>query len=366
MEQTEKPIRVLHILTGLSSGGAESFIMNMYRNMDRTKVQFDFLLRRGENSYREELEKMGSRVYHTAQWPRCFLKNMLQTSRFFKEHPYSIVHIHANALLYMYALKCAKKSGVPCRIVHSHNSAMLYPWLLPLHRMNRKKISKWATDNLACSDDAGRWMFLEPYTIFHNAIDLTAFQYDDTKRMALREQLGIREDEFVVGHIGRFSKQKNHEFLVDVFHEVVKKRSNSRLVLIGEGPLRERIVKKIQGLGLEERVLFLGARKDVADLINLFDLFVFPSTYEGLGTVLIEAQANGLPVVCSDVISNQAILDPETNQLPLSASAQQWASVILQRNTDRKSLTARLKAAGFDIIEEAKRLQAFYLFKIKP
>lgn len=360
LEQAEKPIRVLHILTGLSSGGAEAFIMNAYRNMDRTKVRFDFLLRSSENRYREELENMGSRVYYMPEWPRCFAKNMLQTSRFFQEHHYSIVHIHANALLYVYALKCAKKSGVPYRIVHSHNTAMLYTWLLPLHRMNRKKVSKWATDMLACSEDAGKWMFCDPYTIFHNAIDLAAFQYDEKKRKALREQLGIREDEFVVGHIGRFLKQKNHEFLVDIFHELVRKKDNSRLVLIGEGPLREKIVKKIQGLGLEDCVLFLGERKDVANVINLFDFFVFPSTYEGLPHVLIEAQANGLPVVCSDVIPDQAILDPATNKLPLSASAQQWANVILKRDTMRREFTTQLRVAGYDITEEASRLQAFY------
>ena len=133
----KKPIRVLHVLTGLSSGGAESFIMNMYRNMDRSKVQFDFLLRSTDNIYREELEKMGSNVYITASFPRHFIRNAVQTARFFKEHSYDIIHVHANALLYTYALSCAKRNGTKCRIIHSHNAAMAYMRLLPLRRWSQ-------------------------------------------------------------------------------------------------------------------------------------------------------------------------------------------------------------------------------------
>lgn len=358
-----EPIRVLHILTGLSTGGAESFIMNMYRNMDRSKVQFDFLLRSTDNIYHEELEKMGSRVYVTASFPRHFIKNAIQTARFFKEHSYDIIHVHANALLYTYAISCAKRNGVKCRIIHSHNAAMAHMRLLPLHKANKRRITSLATDCFACSDDAGRWMFPGGFKVIPNAIDLRAFAYDIQKRKLVRQNLGIGEDDFVIGHIGRFTPQKNHAFLLDVFAEVTKRKPNAKLLLLGDGELRRDVEEKTAKLQLQNRVIFLGARKDVSDIINAFDVFVFPSIYEGLAIAMLEAQANGLRVVCSDMISDQTVLTSFVKKLSLSDDASVWAGHVLNVDSMRNDAGDALVRAGFDIRSAAKNLQEFYLSK---
>ena len=362
--ENQEVVRVLHILTGLSNGGAESFIMNMYRNIDRSKVQFDFLLRSNENCFKDELEKMGSRVYTTASFPRHFIRNALQTSRFFKEHHFDIVHVHANALLYTYALSCAKKNGVKCRIIHSHSSAIVYAQLLPIHNANKYRIQKLATDFFACSDVAGKWMFPGRYTLVRNAIDLPAFAFCEQKRVQFRERLGIKSDEFVLGHVGRFAETKNHVFLVDVFYELLKYRKNSKLVLVGEGELMPKIKERVQQLDLSDQVVFLGARKDVADIINAFDVFVFPSIYEGLGIVIIEAQANGVPAICSDAVPDQAIIGSAVTKLSLASGAKVWADYILNTELQRVQLMDRLQAAGYDVRAEAKKLQEYYLSKV--
>lgn len=364
MEQKNAPIRVLHVLTGLSSGGAESFIMNMYRNIDRAKVQFDFLLRSDENIYKEELAEMGSRVYITASFPRHFIQNALQTSKFFQEHHYDIIHVHANALLYTYALSCAERNGVKCRIIHSHNSAMAHMQLLPIHNANKRRIQKLATDFFACSDAAGKWMFHGDYSLVHNAIDLSAFAYSTQKRARVREKLGIKEDELAIGHVGRFTEQKNHDFLIEVFHKVLQSEENAKLVLLGEGPLKHAMEQKADALKIADRVLFLGARKDVAEIMNAFDIFVFPSIYEGLPVVLLEAQANGLSIICADTISDQAFFDCAVLKLPLTLDAKSWADYVINVNTGRMQLTDSLQAVGYDIKAEAQKLQSFYLSKV--
>lgn len=363
--EENKPVRVLHVLTGLSSGGAESFIMNMYRNMDRKKVQFDFLLRSTENVYEEELRKMGSRVYVTAAFPKHFIQNALQTSRFFREHRYDIIHVHANALLYMFALNCARRNGVKCRIIHSHNSAMAHMRLLPIHNANKKRIHKLATDFFACSESAGKWMFDGDFTVVHNAIDLDTFAYDAQKREKLRTELGIGEQNLVLGHIGRFAAQKNHSFLIDIFAEVVKAMPESKLVLLGDGELREAAEDKVRKLNLSDRVLFLGTRKDVAELVNVFDLFVFPSLYEGLAIVALEAQANGLPVVCSEQLADQTLFGTTRHKLSLNENAVAWAKYILSVDSTRQDLRSTLAEAGYDIRKEAQKLQNFYLSKVE-
>ena len=365
MEHKNEPVRVLHVLTGLSSGGAESFIMNMYRNIDRNKVQFDFLLRSNENIFKDELEKMGSRVFTTASFPRHFIQNALQTSRFFKEHHYDIIHVHANALLYTYALSCAKKNGVKCRIIHSHNSAMAHMQLLPIHNANKRRIHKLATDFFACSDAAGKWMFNGAYTLVHNAIDLSAFAYSAKNRAQIREKLGIKDDELVIGHVGRFTEQKNHDFLIEAFNEIVKSGRNAKLLLVGDGPLKQAMEKKTDELKLADRVVFLGARKDVAEMMSAFDIFVFPSNYEGLGIVVIEAQANGITTICSDAVPDQAIVGNSVIRLPLTINAKAWAESIANADIRRVQLTENLQAAGYDIRVEAKKLQEFYLSKVK-
>lgn len=364
MSSSNRPLRVLHVLTALSSGGAESFIMNMYRHMDPSQVQFDFLLRSEENLYKDELERMGSKVYITAPFPAHFLRNAFDTVRFFKNHHYDIIHVHANALLYMFALRCAKKYGVKCRIIHSHNSSMKFLPLLPIHNANKRIISSLATDYFACSDEAGKWMFPDKYTLVNNAISLDDFQFKKQIRHRIRTELGIRDNERVYGHVGRFAPQKNHDFLLDVFHELLKYQPQAKLILVGSGPLQPEIEKKAQSLAIDDRILFLGIKNNISDILNAFDVFLLPSLYEGLCIALIEAQANGLPIVCSDAISNQGIFCSSAHLLPLSKGANYWAEYIASNSFQRYNIIPVLQDAGFDIIQEAKKLQSFYLSQI--
>lgn len=360
MEQKE-PVRVLHVLTGLTTGGAESFIMNMYRNLDRNQVQFDFLLRSSDNIYKDELEEMGSRIYVTAAFPRHFIQNAIQTSAFFKTHHYDIIHVHANALLYTYALECAKKSGVKCRIIHSHNAAMAHMQLLPIHRANKRRIGGLATEFFACSNVAGQWMFDRDFSVIPNAIDLPAFTFNVETRDRIREKYGIRSEELVIGHIGRFTEQKNHSFLLDVFAEIIKIRPNSKLMLVGDGELRCSIEAKAEKQKLRNKIVFLGSTNTVSEIVNAFDVFVFPSVYEGLGIVALEAQANGLRMICSEAVPSEVLMDDSMCTLPLSAGAEYWAWQILNMDTKRLDLTERIRSAGYDVRYEAQKLQAFYI-----
>lgn len=367
MKKSEKhngqPVRVLHVLSGLNSGGAESFIMNMYRHMDRSKIQFDFLLRSTANVFESELQQMGSKVYVTASFPGHFIRNAFQTHSFFRKHKYEIVHVHANALLYMTALRCAKMNGVNCRIIHSHNSAMAHMKLLPIHDFNKKHIDKIATDYFACSDSAGQWMFEKKYTIIPNAIDTEAFEFNENKRTEIRKQLGIDEDALVIGHVGRFNEQKNHAFLIDIFHEVIKQKPDSKLLLVGDGPLHHEISNRAQELNIIGNVLFLGVRNDVSNIINAIDIFVFPSLYEGFPVAIVEAQANGLKVVCSEAIPKQALFLDNAQVISLEHSPQYWAEYVLNADKTRTNARDKIEEAGFDIRVEAKKLQDFYLSK---
>ena len=355
-----EPIRVLHVITGLSSGGAESFIMNMYRNIDHDKVQFDFLLRSNDNRFADELKDNGSRVYYTASFPKHAVKNALEVKRFFQLHAYDIVHVHGNALLYMTALEEAKRVGVPCRIMHSHNSSMANLKALPIHNFNKKRIHSLATDCFACSDEAGKWMFDSDYRVIHNAVDTQKFRFDEKARNELRAEWSIPKDALVIGHIGRFWNQKNHPFLIKVFKKVQEVNPDAYLVLIGDGGNKTDIEKMVSDLNLDNRVVFAGVRADVHKALSAFDVFAFPSIYEGLSVVVMESQANGLPVICSEATSTEALFSEASVQISLEKGVEVWRDAILAAAGKRYDAESAIIAAGYDICHEAKKLQDFY------
>ncbi len=360
-----KPVRVLHVITELASGGGEMFIMNMYRNIDRSKVQFDFLLRGEHNYYKNELEQMGSHVYYTASFPGHMIRNYFQVKKILKANKYDIIHVHANALYYMTAILEAKRQGVRCRIMHSHSSSTYKPRMVFIHSFFKNRIHKIATHCFCCSEEAGNWMFGNNFKIINNAIDLKGFQFNEELRQIVRQELNIPEDAFVIGHVGRFYDVKNHLFLVEIFKNIVKRKDKSILVMVGEGELRPSVEEQVGLYGLNEKVMFTGMRKDVNRLYNAFDLFVLPSLFEGLPIVTIEAQANGLPVFCSDVVSKDINITPCMHFLSLSLGAEKWADEILQVDLKRINTTQYLINARFDIREEAKRLQDFYLAQVQ-
>lgn len=283
--------------------------------------------------------------------------------QFFREKKYRIVHSNINTLS-VFPLYAAKKAGVPVRIAHSHSTSNQREWKKNLMKNALRPFSKvWATDYFACSELAGRYLFGNKafdkgeVKIIHNAIDVEKFKFDPEARKKLRKEIGIADDDFVVGHIGRFVEQKNHRFLIDVFAEVKKKKKNAKLVLIGQGPLREEIEQKVKDLGLEKDVFFLGQRSDTNKLYSVFDVFCLPSLYEGLPVVGVEAQANGVPCVFSDRITKETIYNNA-----VMMDYEDICKTLLNEELIRKNTNSDT----FDIRKTVKDIRDYYLAKSKP
>lgn len=278
-----EPIRVLHIVPNMQAGGLETLIMNIYRNIDRTKVQFDFLVHyTGNYFYDDEIRSLGGRIYKlSVRDDNNFIKYLKDLDAFFKKHPeYKIVHGHMESLGQFY-FKAAKKDGVPVRVAHSHNSATENTFKGKIKGLLLKRYKVFATDYFACSQKAGEFMFAnKKFTVLKNAIIVNNFIYNENERNRLRKELGI-EGKIVIGHAGRFCEQKNHKFLIDVFKKIADLENNAVLLLIGAGETFEKVKEQVCEYGLEERVIFLGVRKDIASLYQAMDCFVFPSLFEG-------------------------------------------------------------------------------------
>lgn len=365
--KTNEPIVVAQIMGKWLGGGVEAVIMNYYRHIDRTKVQFDFICDEDStNIPYEEIEKLGGKVILCPPYQKLpkYLKFLKQL---FKEKKYRIVHSNINTLS-VFPLYAAKKAGVPVRIAHSHSTSNPKEWKKNLLKNALRPFSKkYATDYFACSELAGRYLFgnkafdAGKVKIIHNAIDVEKFKYDPEARKKLRKEIGIKDDDFVVGHIGRFVEQKNHRFLIDIFAEVKKEKKNAKLVLVGQGPLREEIEEKVKNLGLEKDVFFLGQRNDTNKLYSVFDVFCLPSLYEGLGIVNIEAQASALFCVVSDEIPRDAKILNSIRFVSLKQSKSDWAKKITQQKT-RVYETRRMpnNSRFYNIGAEAKKTECVY------
>lgn len=359
--------RVLHIVACMDRGGLETMIMNYYRNIDREKLQFDFLVHSDNaGEYADEIKQLGGRIYHVSAMNPFSMKYRNQLKQFFITHSeYLVIHAHMNCMSAV-VLRVAKEVGVPVRIAHSHNTNEDFGIKYFIKMYYKRKINLYATDRFACGEKAGRWLFgNEDFKLIRNAIDLKSFVYSDETRKKARFALGIEENELVIGHVGRFADQKNHEFILDIFGEI-QKRFNSKLILIGDGEKKNSILQKIRSLDITEKVMLLGVRDDVEKIMQAFDVFLFPSKYEGLPVTLIEAQAAGLPCVISDTISREAILSEIVHVNRLSDSVTVWAdSVEAAGNTIRKDASEIIRQHGYDIQEQAKILECFYLEKMK-
>lgn len=356
-------IRVLQVVTYMGRGGLETMLMNYYRNIDRDKVQFDFLTHRDERwDYDDEIESLGGKIYHLPKL-NPFSKSYLNAlDKFFKEHKeYQIVHCHQDCLS-GFVLKVAKKNGVKFTIAHSHNANQDKNLKYLIKVFEKRKIPKYADKLFACGDEAGRWMFnTDNFEVLNNAIDTDLYTYNKEKADKVKKEFSI-ENKFVVGHVGRFSTQKNHEFLIDIFNEVQKIKEDSVLMLVGDGDLRPEMEQKVRDLQIENKVIFTGVRSDVNDLMQGMDVFLFPSLYEGLGIVLIEAQAAGLKCVISDTIPKDGVLTDDVACRSLTQSPIVWANEILKyqeyKRTNNKEI---IKKADYDIKNNAKTLEQFYI-----
>lgn len=333
MEQKTEPIRIAHIIGKWIGGGVESVVMNYYRHIDRTKIQFDFICDEDStNIPYEEIDKLGGKVILIPPYQKV-IKYHKELKRVFKEGNYRIVHSHINTLS-VFSLFAAKCAGVPVRIAHSHSTTNKKEKKKNLMKQILRPFSKmFATNYMCCSELAGRWLFgNKEYDkgnvyLLNNAIDLDKFKYDEKIRENKRKELNIDDDTLVIGHVGRFVEQKNHRFLIDIFNEVHKQNNNSILLLAGQGPLMEEMKEKVRNLGLEKNVKFLGQRDDISELYQAFDIFCLPSLYEGLPVVGVEAQATGNLCVFSNEMTKETKVLKTTEFLSLDQSTKKWKKI---------------------------------------
>ena len=369
METIEEPIRVASVIGRYIGGGVEAVTINYYRNIDKNKVQLDFICDEDStNIPYEEIERMGGKVIIIPSYSKPF-KYHKALKRVLKEGNYKIIHSNINTLS-VFSLFAAKCAGVPVRIAHSHSTTNKKEKKKNLMKQILRPFSKvFATDYMCCSELAGRWLFgNKEYDkgnvyLLNNAIDLDKFKYNESLRKNKRKELGIKDDALVIGHIGRFVAQKNHDFLIDIFNEIHKKNNNSILLLAGQGPLMEDIKNKVKELNLEDSVKFLGQRNDANELYQAFDVFLLPSLYEGLPVVGVEAQAAGLLCYLSDDMTKETKVLDITKFMSLNNTPEEWADNILDdvKKYKRIDTSKEMTAKNFNIKEEAKKLEEYYL-----
>lgn len=361
------PKRVLQVLGGLDAGGAETFVMNLYRAIDTKKIQFDFIKHVShEGIFENEIVGNGGRIFKCPQYTG---KNHFAYCKwwdtFFIEHPeYSVVHGHVRSTAAIY-LKVAKKHGI-ITIAHSHSTSNGRGIAASIKNIMQLPIRYTADFLFACSDNAGSWLYgkkaiAKPnYRMIPNGIDLKRFFFDIEKRDEIRKKLNIPKDTFVIGNVGRMTVPKNHKFMIELFAKFYEKRPNSRLLLIGDGELLELIKNQCSQLGIEDAVIFTGAKLNTEDYYQAMDVFVFPSLWEGLGIVAIEAQANGLNCLVSENVPKEAVLTNSTKVISLQAM-DIWLKELekLHSSERNKVLDERLKQ--YDIYTIANWLQNFYL-----
>ena len=362
-----QPIRVLHMIGSLNIGGSQAMIVNFYKSIDRTQVQFDFIIDRPSETYfKETVEALGAKVF---EMPTFTGYNFLQIKKawnsFFKDHPeYKILHSHVRSYASLY-IPIAKKHGLKT-IIHSHSTSNGSGLSSVVKRIMQSSLKRKADYLFACSEESGRWLFgnkaltKSNYKMIPNAVDTNKFAFNTDTRAQMRKTLGIEDDTVVYGHVGRLHPSKNHTFLLDVFKDVLAKKPNALLLLVGDGELRSEIEAKINALNIQRSVIMLGARSDVAELLQAMDVFVFPSRWEGLPVTVVEAQAAGLPCFISDTITKDVNTSSLVKYLPIDNGVETWSNELTAADITRKDVISDIKAAGFDIEETTKQLSEFY------
>ena len=364
--------KVMHILvSGFTSnyGGVETFLFQHFKYMDREKVQIDILTHVKQPAFQREIEAMGGRFFYIPVRNKYPLKYRKALKAFFKNHAkeYDVFWCNKCMLNNIDFLRYATKYQIPTRILHSHNSSCMDTGIKgtlmkAMHVHNRKRMTSYVTTFFACSDYAAKWLFptniyeKKHYTFIPNAVDAEKFRPDDTVRAQVRKQLGV-EEAYVIGHVGRFNYQKNHEFLIRIFKKVYEKNSKARLLLIGTGELEATVKQQVEELQLENVVQFLGVRHDIPNLMQAMDCFVLPSRFEGLPVVAVEAQAAGLPcVMAKDGITEQVQIIDSGKFLRLNQTEDEWAKEILEQVDKKRDCYQTIRDKGFNIQEAAKKL----------
>lgn len=369
INRESRRLRVLQVGMTRNLGGIETYLIEQFRHLDKSKIDYDFVNITGEYSicYEDEILASGSKIFkvvsrhknpllHYWQWFNILLQN---------KGIYDVIVLNTNSLEYVFPLVLGKIFGIPVRVIHSHNSGFENKQGLArrlLVGMNKKLLAWSANLRFACSQFAGQWMFKDnPYHVIYNAIDIHKYDADLIVREETRNALGLHT-ELTLLHVGRFSYQKNHSFLLDIFKEVHRIQPDSVLLLVGditeESEFLTEVKRKIKAYGLEHVVRLLGRRDDVNKIMQAADVLVMPSFFEGLTVVGIEAQASDLPLLLSDTVTKELRLLPSTQFISLEAGPTAWAEAIVNsKQHNRQSRYEELKAAGYDIGNETERVE---------
>lgn len=359
-------IRILHVLGGLDRGGAETMVMNLYRAIDKTQIQFDFITHTNlRQAYTEEIEKLGGRIYYFPKFKGInffLLKSVWKN--FFKDHPeYKILHSHVRSYASLY-LPIAKNAGLKT-IIHSHSTSNGKGIGSVVKSIMQYPLRRQADCFFGCSKEAGSWLFGDKivnsskYHILQNAIDTEQYRFNPEIRKEYRKKLGLGDKNTFI-HVGRFHPAKNHPFLLNIFSEIHKQDSNTVLLLAGDGELRPEIEKQIVSLNLQKDVVLLGSRSDVPKLLQAADFFLFPSVWEGLPVTVVEAQAVGLPCFVSANVTKEVHVSELVKYLPIDNGVDCWVNSINQTSIEKKDVIDQIKNAGFDIRYTANELRNFY------
>lgn len=361
-----KPIRILHVLGRTDIGGAESFVMSIYRNINRDKIQFDFAIHTNDKcDFDDEIERLGGRIYHLPKYKIYNHREYVsEWKRLLSNKKFAVVHGHMDSTASIY-LRIAKQKGIST-VSHIHNTNSEKNIKSLIKRLYRRNINDVADYRFACSDAAGKYLYgdqRDDYVVIHNGIELEKFLYDSNKRLKIRKSLGISDNDFVIGHVGNYRPIKNHKFILKLLENLNSRIENVKLVLVGAN-VEENLKKQSINLGVDDKVLFLGARSDVSSLLQAFDIFVLPSISEGLGISLIEAQASGLKCFVSENIPKEAEVTDNIYFLPIKNvnDIKLWSDKIVEEiGYNRENMKSEIEKNGYDIIETVKYLEQFYL-----
>jgi glycosyltransferase involved in cell wall biosynthesis len=365
-----EPLRVLQVFARMDRGGAETMMMNLYRNMNRSEVQFDFVVHTDDHcSFDDEIKALGGKIFRVPTYQgRNHLRYKKSWEDFFKTHPeYKIIHGHIRSTASIY-LKIANNYGL-VTIAHSHSTSSGTGLPALIKNTLQYPIRYIGNYLFACSQTAGIWLFgkkackRDNFYLLNNAIDTSKYIFNETLRRDKREEFQI-QDRFVVGHVGSFGYPKNHEFLIDIFKAIHDKEPNSVLMLVGEGELREKMEEKVADLGLTDSVIFTGLRHDIPELLQAMDVILFPSLYEGLPVTIVEAQASGIKCIISDTITKEVVCDDNlVSFMSLKSHVNDWADQVLEYSNGytRKNGHDQIIKSGYDIQQTSAVLQKFYL-----
>ena len=345
--------KVLHVVNRMGYGGIETFLMNVYRNVDRNSIQFDFAVHTDiPGDYDEEIKKMGGHIYYFTSRRKSFIKYYQDWKNFLKNNSdkYIAIHMHVSSLTTILPIVLAKKYKMKKRIIHAHSTLQEGKLHQILSALNKKRVNKYATNLIACSTMAGNYVFgNNKYEILKNGINIKKFEFDENKRKEIRNKFGIKDNETVYINIGRLIEAKNQTYLLDIFKEIYNEDKSSRLFIIGKGELKDKIEQKIEKSKLKEQITLLENRNDISDILQGMDIFILPSLYEGLPIVAIEAQSAGLKSFISKNVTEEVKVTDLVDFIDINDNYENVAKYILEnKNYERKKYENK-ELSNYDI-----------------